>query len=100
MAMLAVFESDIGVLLWLGDAPDVAAAARALRDQNGGWHSADLFEGDDDLLVYRLVDGEAAKLETWWAAGKPVGNFPHLADAGTVYTVAEVTAMLADAPDR
>lgn len=99
MAMLAVFDSDIGFLLWLGDAPDVAAVARALRDQNGDWQTPDQFEGDDDLLVYRLVDGEAAKLETWWAAGKPVGNFPHLADAGTVYTVGEVKVMLADASD-
>lgn len=95
VAILAVFDSDAGALLWLGDTADVTAAVRALRDQSGDWHADDLYDGDDDVLVYQLVDGEAVKLQQWWDAGNRVGSFPEPVDKGTVYTVAEVKAMLA-----
>ena len=104
MEKIAVFETVIGYLLWLGTAKDHTEAVRAANASVGLWETSAersfvLERADyESLLVMDVTKQQAQELQAWVDTGSQSCNYPDGLSNGVTYTSGEVVEMLETCP--
>ena len=106
MKKIAVFETVIGYLLWLGTAKDHAEAVRAANASVGLWETSAersfvLERADyESLLVMELTEQQAQELQGWVDTGYQSCHYPDDLPNGVTYTSGEVVEMSETCPQE
>ena len=97
---IAIFDTNAGLMQWLGDAEDHVAAVRAMNTSVGLWEtSADRSDVMDvldreSLLVMDVTDEQAKALQAWADHGFKSSYYPDDLPNGTTYSSGEVLEMI------
>lgn len=71
MTTFAIFDTNAGLLQWLGEAESSTAAILAFNDKVGL-----IEEANDDLNVAAVDAEQAAALSRWQESGAPADEYP------------------------
>lgn len=96
---IAIFDTGGGFLQWVGEAESVSDALLKLQNEIGSWIE-DADEDEDSVHVYEVSAAQAALLDKWAEESSLGRDRPALDNDGQIYTVAEVSAMLACGQNR
>ena len=104
MKKIAVFDTNVGYLLWLGTAKDHAEAVRATNLSVGLWEtfaeqSVVLERADyESLLVMDVTEQQAQELQEWADKRFQSCYYPDDLPNGVTYNSGEVVEMLETCP--
>ena len=97
---IAIFDTNEGLLQWIGEAEDHVAAVRAMDTNVGLWEvsadRSDVMDAFDleSLLVMDVTEQQALALQAWADDGFKSSEYPDDLPSGATYTSGEVLEMI------
>ena len=91
---IAIFDTNAGLLQWIGQAESHDAAIRQCDKDTGGLpesaYPEQIDTAGDSLRIMDVTEEQAAALEAWSGGGSLASHYPKNLPAGVVYTSCEV----------